>query len=144
MTLAVLGLATLEARGQGLVRDEFEGPEISLRDAGGDATYRIEGHARVSQGAHGGQWCERLTVRGTNGTFVYISHPIAPALIISELQPSVWLKADRPGVQLLARVTLPRARDPQTGQPLTAFIRGSAYAGAAPGSNCVSTTCRRS
>ena len=66
-------------------------------------------------------------MRGDNGTYVYVAHEIAPARIISELAPSVWLKADRPGLQLLARVTLPRSIDQRTGKPLTTLVRGSAY-----------------
>ena len=31
----------------------------------------------------------------------------------------MWLKADRPGLQIMARAVLPRATDPQTGKPLT-------------------------
>jgi hypothetical protein len=125
---AAVWLATPRAFAQSLVRDDFEGPEIALRDAGGDASYRLEAQARVAQGARSGQWCERLTVRGNNGTYVYVAHPLAPASVISELAIGVWLKADRPGLQLLARVTLPRSADPRTGKPLTTLVRGSAYA----------------
>jgi hypothetical protein len=107
--------------------NDFEGPEVSFRDAGGDATYRIEKHVRDSQQPHSGRWCERMTVRGNNGTYVHVSHSIAAARVIGELVPSIWLKADRPGVQLLARVTLPRTFDPKTGKPMTTLVRGSAY-----------------
>ncbi len=120
-------ISTSVASTGGVVRDDFEGPDVSLSDAGGDAYYRIDNHARVPHGAHSGQWCERLTVRGNNGTHVYLSHSLPPARVISEVTPSVWIKADRPGLQLLVRVTLPRSANPQTGKPLTALVRGTTY-----------------
>lgn len=124
---ALLGLAAPPAVAQSVLRDDFEGPEASLRDAGGDASYKIDGPQRISQGTHSGRSCERLTVRGNNGTYVYVSHPLLTARVISELVPSIWLKADRPGLQLLARVTLPRSIDPRNGKPLVTLVRGSAY-----------------
>jgi len=129
--IAILAVMLSCAQGhlwaQGFVRDDFEGPETSLRDSGGDAQYKVEGHQRVQQGAHTGRWCERLTLRGNNGTFVYFSHPVGPARVIGELSLSIWLKSDRPGLQILARVTLPRSKDPRSGQPLTTLVSGSGY-----------------
>jgi hypothetical protein len=115
------------ALAQGVVRDDFEGPETSLIHVGGDANYRIDSHVRVPNGAHTGQWCERLIVRGNNGTYVYVARDLPPARVIGELSPSVWVKADRPGLQLLVRVVLPRASDPRTGKPLTTLLRGASY-----------------
>jgi hypothetical protein len=108
-------------------RDDFEGPSTSFEDAGSDANYRIEGHARSAQGPHSGRLCELLVVRGNNGTYVHVAHPATQARVISELAASIWVKADRPGLQLLVRVTLPRTADPQTGKPMTTLLRGPAY-----------------
>ncbi|MGD9721825.1 MAG: hypothetical protein AB7O59_11105 [Pirellulales bacterium] len=124
---ACLWMVGQQALAQGLVRDNFEGPDPALRIAGSDAHYRLEKHERVSAGAHAGQWCEHLAVRGNNGTYVYVSHDLPPARVIGELAPTVWVKADRPGVQLLVRVVLPRSTDAQTGEPLSTLIRGTAY-----------------
>ena len=110
------------------VRDPFEGPDVSLFDDGGDAHYRIEAHARVSHGAHSGQWCEHVTVSGSNGTYIHMAHTLAPARVIGELVPTVWVKSDRPGLQLIVRVVLPRSIDPRSGRPLTTLVRGTSYA----------------
>ncbi len=117
------------AWGQNVIRDDFEGPETSLRDPLSDANAQVQVHRRVQQGPHSGRWCEQLSIRGENGTYVYLSHPIGAARVIGELTLSVWLKSDRGGLQLLARVVLPRSNDPRTGKPLTTLIRGpdSAY-----------------
>ena len=116
-----------EPIGGAAAREQFEGPEPTWHDAGGDAQYKISAHDRVSGVAHSGQGCEQVRLVGNNGTYVYLSHDVSPSRIISELSLSVWVKADRPGLQILARVVLPRSKDPATGQPLTTLISGSGY-----------------
>jgi hypothetical protein len=44
------------------------------------------------------------------------------------LVPTVWVKSDRPGLQLMVRVVMPRSIDPRTGRALTTLVRGSSYA----------------
>jgi hypothetical protein len=115
------------AHGQTAWYEGFEGPQPSWRDAGGDARYRIQQHGRLQGEAHTGQGCERLTVVGNQGTCVYVSHEVGRPLVIDELMPSVWIKSDRPGLQILARVVLPRAEDPRSGRPVSTLLRGSTY-----------------
>ncbi|HEX3726330.1 MAG TPA: hypothetical protein VHV08_08805, partial [Pirellulales bacterium] len=122
-----LSTIPLPLAAQSVVRDDFEGPELSLDEVGGDAAFRFESHARIPQEAHAGRWCERVAVRGNGGTYVYVSHAVRPARVISELVTSVWVKADRPGLQLAVRVALPRSVDSRTGKPLTTLMRGTAY-----------------
>ena len=40
----------------------------------------------------------------------------------------MWVKSDRTGPQIMARVVLPRCVDPKTGAPMTALIHGNSYA----------------
>lgn len=124
--LALLSLGSA-VFGQGVVRDDFEGPQTVLRPAGGDARHKVELHQRVGQNVHSGRWCETLRITGGNGTAVYYSYPITPARVISEWSAGLWVRSDRPGVQVVARVVLPRSKHPETGRPLTALVRGSAY-----------------
>jgi hypothetical protein len=125
IALALAG-ATGHAQ-QALLRDDFEGQETRWRDAGGDAIYRIDSHVRVRGGARDGDWCEQLRVTAGNGTSVYVAYDLGPAPVIEELRPSLWIRSDRPGLQLLARVILPRSRDPASGEPLTLLVRGGTY-----------------
>jgi len=127
LSIALGLLLTSPVGGAPALREEFEGPEPSWRDSGGDAQYKITSHERASGVAHGGRSCEQVRLVGNNGTYVYLSHDISPARIISELSLSVWIKADRPGLQILARVVIPRTKDPATGQPLTMLVSGSGY-----------------
>ena len=115
------------AAGQPSWRQDFEGPTPSWTEAGGDAQYSLAAHQRVRGGAHGGQGCEWLQVVAQGGSAVLIAHDIGRPWVIDELRPTVWIFANRPGIQFLAEVTLPRTLDPRSGKPLTASVAGTAY-----------------
>jgi hypothetical protein len=115
------------APGQAAWRQDFEGPVNSWSDAGGDAAYTVVAHQRVRGGAHGGQGSEWIQVAAQTGSKVYFAHEIGRPWVIEELRPTLWVYADRPGLDFLAEVTLPRTRDPRTGKSLTTYVPGSAY-----------------
>ena len=104
-----------------------EASECSWQEAGGNAKYRILQHQRVQQKAHTGDACEHVLVDGDGGTHVYFSHAVGNPCVIAELLPSVWINSDRAGIQLLARIVLPRTEDPRTGRPITTMVRGTSY-----------------
>jgi hypothetical protein len=108
----------------------FEGPEISWRDAGGDGQYRILDHRRVQNEAHTGKGCEWLKLSANVGSYVHIAHDVGSPMVITELMPSLWIKSDRSGAQLLARIVLPRTIDPSTGRPAVALVAGTSYSDA--------------
>ena len=122
----LLGLSS-QSLAQSLLRDDFEGPETSLVALGGDASYLFEQHARIPREAHSGKWCERIAIRGTNGTGVYVGRALGSARVINELKASIWVKSDRPGMQISLRIALPRSTDPSNGKPLTTLVRGTIY-----------------
>ncbi|HIO21787.1 MAG TPA: hypothetical protein EYN18_05245, partial [Nitrospirales bacterium] len=131
MRVAVLGCAlticlTNGLSGQEVYREEFEGDSVSWRPEGGDAPYQMTDHQRVSDIAHTGQGSERIRLVASNGTAIYLSHGIPAGSVIGELTSSVWIRSDRPGIQLLLRVVFPRTTDPQTGRPVVTFLRGPA------------------
>ncbi|MGW8258428.1 MAG: hypothetical protein ACWGMZ_13160, partial [Thermoguttaceae bacterium] len=103
----------------------FESPEISWRDAGASATYQILQHSRIQNDAHTGKGCEWLKVAAKDGCSLQLTHDVGRPGIIDELMPSVWVKSDRAGVQILARIVLPRTIDRQTGRALVTIVRGN-------------------
>ncbi len=105
----------------------FEGPETSWRLVGGDAQYRVDSHRRVAGEAHCGSGSEHWRITGNGGTSVYVGHQVGLPRVIDELTPTLWVKSDRTGLRLLARVVLPRAIDPATRSPRTVLIYGSSY-----------------
>src|SRR5262249_27984723 len=55
-------------------------------------------------------------------------YDIGQAPVREDLTASVWVRANRPGVQLLARLVLPKERHPERpDEPLTATLRGDIY-----------------
>jgi hypothetical protein len=110
------------------VLEGFETPEVSWRAGEADVAYRVEAHQRITTDAHSGHGSELLQISANGGTHVYFTHDFGTARIVAELTPSVWVKANRPGIQFLARVVLPHTADPRTGQPVVTLIRGDSYA----------------
>lgn len=131
MIVAAGMLAASAAGGLGSAQtawyEGFEGPQRSWREASGNAQYRVIEHRRVQHQAHTGDGCEQISVYGSGGTEVYFSHQVDHPRVIDELLPTVWVKSDRSGLQLLARVVLPRTPDPRTGRPVSTLLRGSVY-----------------
>ncbi len=117
----------IAAPGQAAWKQDFEGPANSWSESGGDAAYTLVAHQRVRGGAHGGQGCEWIQITAQGGSTIYFSHDVGRPSVIEELRPALWVNSDRPGIQFLAEVTLPRTRDPRTGKPLTTYISGSTY-----------------
>ena len=108
-------------------RDGFEGPEISWRVAAGDATFRVERHERRRGQSHSGLWAEAIRISANPGESVFAEYSTPAFRVIAETMASLWVKADRPGLQILGRVALPRTRDATTGKPVTLLVRGSGY-----------------
>jgi len=125
--LMVLASAQESVQGQTAWYEGFEGPEASWEPAGGNVRFQIEFHQRVQDQACTGDGCEHLRISGSGGTYVYIRHPVGHPRVIEELAPSVQVKSDRAGLQMLARVVLPRSADPRTGRPLSTLVGGSSY-----------------
>jgi hypothetical protein len=130
-TLAVAALlAALSAVGESRAEpwhEDFEGSQPSWREAGSDTQFRILDHRRLQGDAHAGSGSEWVRVQAEAGTYLYLAHDIGRPVVIDELAPSVWVKSDRPGIQIAARVVLPRTNDPRTGQPLSTVITGTVY-----------------
>ncbi len=123
----LLNATPTAAHGRTAWYEGFEGPETTWRDVGGNAQYQIKHHRREQNKAHTGDGCERLTLLGNHGTYVHIGHEVGRPMVIDELLPSVWVKSDRPGLQIAARVVLPRVTDPRTGRPVSTLVSGSSY-----------------
>ncbi len=127
--ILIVLLVPAGAGGQTAWYEGFEGSQPSWHEAGGDAHYRIQQHQRLQGEAHTGDGCERLRLLAEGGTCVHIGQKVGRPLVIDELLVTVWIKSDRPGLQIAAEVVLPRTQDPRTGRPISTFLRGSSYTG---------------
>ena len=70
---------------------------------------------------------EWLKLSANGNAYVYLSHDVGRPIVIDELMPSLWIKSDRPGIQIAARIVLPRAIDPKTGRPIVTMVAGTSY-----------------
>lgn len=112
----------------GQLRDSFEGPERTWQIANeADCGVRILAHDRPYRESHSGQACEHFRLVVGSGTMLPLVHSIGRAPIIQEFRPRMFVKADRPGLQLMVRVVFPRNLDRGTGQPITSLLRGDMY-----------------
>jgi len=124
--LAVLS-ATGTLRGQTAWYESFEAAETSWRGVGANVPNRILDHRRIQGEAHTGKASEWLRLAANNDSNIQIAHDVGRPRVIDELMPSVWIKSDRAGLQIAARILLPRTIDPQTGRPQVAIVTGSSY-----------------
>jgi len=123
LTLWLLLSATAVAQ----LRNSFETQQCSWMLRGANCGVRELLHERTPREARSGQSSEHLRLEVGSGTFVYLVQPIGRAPLIQEFRPSLFVKADRASVQLLARVVFPRSIDRGSGQPITTFLRGEFY-----------------
>ena len=107
--------------------ESFEGPLPTWRVVGGDVRYQLTRHERVDSPVHSGAWSEVMTVQAGGGTYLHAAFDISPVALIDELEAGLWVRSERPGMQLIARVVLPRSIDPKTGKPVTLLLHGSIY-----------------
>ena len=107
--------------------EPFESAAPTWRLADADCAARLQAHERTFQIAHSGHACEYVRVAAGQGTYVHLVQPVPRNHVIAEWQPTVWVRSDRPGLQFMARVVLPRSREPRTGGPLTTLLRGDIY-----------------
>src|SRR6266545_1084084 len=116
------------AFGQQVHRDSFESREPRWVKGNGDTPFRETAHDLTDQTAHSGQHAERLLLTAEQGTFIHYAYPIGRAPVGEDLSASVWVKSNRPGVQLMARLVLPRERSPNSPDDrLTTYLRGDPY-----------------
>jgi hypothetical protein len=132
LTLALIaGLLEIElAQGQQIHRNGFETLKMGWLKGAFDAPYQEKGHTISDQVAHTGRHSEYIQFEAKPGTFIHYAYALnGRAMISDELSIGLWLRANRPGMMLMARVVLPRERDPQNlDHLLTTMIRGDAYA----------------
>lgn len=129
--LAILA-ACSTAHGQGLHREGFDGAEPLWTRGPANVSFNEESHMLTQQFAHSLPNSEYIRIKaepaGQINPYVYYTYATPQAPVNDDLTLNVWVRANRPGVQLLARLVLPRERNPNNlNEPLTALLRGESY-----------------
>jgi hypothetical protein len=104
-------------------RDDMDGaqPILRLLDTGG-FTLRGQYIDRNTQGLSGG--IEVVQFEGPAGESAHLIFHLPTAPVIAELQYAAMIRCNRPGVQIAARVVLPRSLNSKTGAPHEILLRG--------------------
>lgn len=109
------------------VIDDFENARTSWVQMPNDVGATQIAHERKVGDSHMGASSELISLHCGPGTYAYYGHAVPPARVVTDLKYSVWLKSDRQGIQVAARVVFPRAIDPQTRQPRVTLVFGDRY-----------------
>ncbi|HZY89290.1 MAG TPA: hypothetical protein VFE78_30995, partial [Gemmataceae bacterium] len=126
LALALVGLG--RGQQQQMLQYGFEAREPSWVQGPADAAYKETAHALTDEYAHSGQRSEHVQFQAEAGHFIHYTFDLGKAPVSDDLNVSLWLKSNRPGMQLLCRVVLPRERDPKDpGRPLTTVLNGDDY-----------------
>ncbi|HEX5269313.1 MAG TPA: hypothetical protein VFW33_02445 [Gemmataceae bacterium] len=111
-----------------LLREGFEGTEPLWVKGASDGVSREVAHKITDERPFRGQRCEFIQVNVESGTSVTYTFDTGRAPVGDELKASLWLRANRPGTQLLARVVLPHEPNPdRIEESTTVLIRGDGY-----------------
>lgn len=125
-------LAMLPAQAQQIHRNGFEGRQTSWLRGEDNVRAEEKAHTLTSDYAHLGSTSEFIQLncpQGKNDTnFANYYYPTQPAPISDDLVASVHVKANHAGIQLQARLVLPKERNPkQLDEPMTVILNGDVY-----------------
>lgn len=117
---------------QQIHRNGFEGRQTGWLRGEDNVRAEQKAHALSSDYAHLGSTSEFIQVvcpEGKNDpNFARYYYPTQPAPVGEDLVANVWVKANRAGVQLQARLVLPKERNPkQIDEPMTVILTGDTY-----------------
>src|SRR4051794_6937098 len=126
LVLALIGTRPVPA--QQVLQHGFETRDPIWVQGPSDAAFKEVIHELTDETAHTGHRSEHIRLQVDQGNFIHYTYDVGRAPVNEELNVTLWVKANRPGVRLLCRVVLPRERDPHdAGKPLTVLVPGEDY-----------------
>ena len=118
---------TVVAPSPHVIHDGFEGPAKAWRREQSDAAIEIYAHERTRRVAREGVQAEGFEFKAGIGGGLYYSYALPPVPVTDDLKIALYVRANRVGMQFLARVVLPADVDPDSRQPSFVLIPGSTY-----------------
>jgi hypothetical protein len=110
------------------LHEGFESERATWRQEETDIEVNLQAHDRTDRARHDGQRSEhfRFTSAG-NGSLMLYSLPLGRIPLTEDLTAGLWVRSNRPGVQLSGRIVLPADTDPDTGQATFVTVPGGSY-----------------
>jgi hypothetical protein len=109
------------------LRDGFETTESSWQREYTDATIDLRVQDRSQRAAHGGRLSEHFQFETAGGSQFFVSYSTPRAPVDDDLSVSLFVRANRGGVQIFARVVLPSDIDPETKAPSFVMVPGTIF-----------------
>ncbi|TWT32659.1 hypothetical protein [Blastopirellula retiformator] len=119
-------VSAFSAAAQASYQENFEGAQTSFQLLDLDIDFRVVRHERTQQVVRSGRGAETIAFEGTSGSKLMFGAAVPHSTVISDLKPTLWVKGDRPGAQLVVRIVFPRFTD-SNGIPATMLLGGSTY-----------------
>ena len=91
-----------------------------------DTAPRVVAHGLSPVAPHRGATCEQVAIEAAAGTVLRLQMPVGPAAVIDEFAAGAWIRANRAGIRLGARVVLPDFVSRKTGRPVELILPGTA------------------
>jgi len=127
LACGLLVLASLVHAQSSIHKNGFES-KLGWTKGGFDAVYEEVAQKLDEREPHNGQRSEFIELNVKQGKFIHYVYPVNKAPITQELRASMWVRANRPGIELTARVVLPNERDPNNlDYRLTTYIKGDTF-----------------
>lgn len=109
------------------IQDRFDTVRISWQLREQDCQARIVVHRMDFASGHAAAGSELVRIVAGHGMRAHLAYPVDSVPVIDELNPTLWIRSDRFDLQLIARIVLPRTRDPRTGELIQTLVRGDFY-----------------
>jgi hypothetical protein len=107
--------------------DGFETAQPSWQREYTDAAIDLRVQDRSQRAAHGGRLSEHFEFETADGSQFFVSCATPRVPVNDELSVSLFVRANRGGVQLFARVVLPLDIDPETKAPSFVMVPGTVF-----------------
>lgn len=115
------------AAADGVLRDGFESQTPSWQSEYLDTTINLIAHDRSNRALHGGRLSEHFQFAAETGGQFYVSLRTPRIPLESDPRIGLWVRSNRAGVRVHARVVLPADVDPETKAPSFVLVPGTIY-----------------
>ncbi len=128
VALAMIANATADDDpAAGVFREGFETQTPSWQSEYLDTTINLITHDRSNRALHGGRLSERFQFVADTGGQFFVSLRTPRVLLESDPRIGLWVRSNRAGVRVHARVVLPGDTDPETKAPSFVLVPGTIY-----------------
>lgn len=126
--LACLSFALLaEEEAPNAIHEGFESSRPVWRQEQTDATVNLLAHDRSKRAVHDGKLAEHFKFVAGSGSSFFYSYPLPKIPVTETLRVGLFVRSNRAGIRLFARVVLPSDTDPDTRQASFVLVPGTTY-----------------